>query len=452
MDETGNEVVDEINMYYDCRYISACEVMWCLFSFEVEYRTPPVERLSFHLPDCQSVVFQDDDNINRVLNRESVAQSMFNGWFVANQKYPEARELIYIEMPTKFVWKKDIRECHLRKKGFSIGRIFYIPPASDRNMFGMRCDNICVRMLNIVKEEYYNNQNRLLFEELSYDREFLQQEAQELCDKLTEEQRSIYDTVLEDISSKLGGLFFVYGYGETGKTFVWRVLSSTLRSKGQYVASSVLGGDFCQILPVVPKGTRQDIVSAAINSSYLWNNCKVMKLTKNLHLNAVKDSVEQQSSQHFANWIASIGDGKIGGPNDGYAGVEIPSTMLLSSDGDHIETIVRSTFPIFANGNSIASYLQRRAIPAPTLEVVNLVNDYMSELHTAESRTYFSCDTICKAVADAGILSDVHTPEFLNGIRASGLPNHALTIKIGSPVMLLRNIDHSVGLCNGTRL
>ncbi|XP_019158572.1 PREDICTED: uncharacterized protein LOC109155340 [Ipomoea nil] len=454
-DDIGNEVVNEINMYYDCRYISACEAMWRLFSFEVQYRTPPVERLSFHLPDCQSVVFQDDDSIDRVLNRESVAESMFNGWFIANQKYAEARQLSYIEMPTKFVWKKDIREWHPRKKGFSIGRILYVPPASDlcltddekKNYGLLELDKLLEQQNRSLKDyhpmpipEMANSrlvQNRLLFEELSYDREFLQQEALELCEKLTEEQRIIYDTVLDDISSKRGGLFFVYGYGGTGKTFMWRALSSELRSKGQIVLNVASSGIASLLLP----GGRT-----------AHSSCRIMRLTKNLRLNAMQDPVEQQATQEFANWIASIGDGKIGGPNDGYAEVEIPSTMLLASNGDHIETIVRSTFPIFANGNSNASYLQGRAILAPTLEVVNSVNEYMSELHTAESRTYFSCDTICKVDADAGILGDVHTPEILNGIRASGIPNHALTLKIGSPVMLLRNIDHSVGLCNGTRL
>ncbi|XP_019155261.1 PREDICTED: uncharacterized protein LOC109152142 [Ipomoea nil] len=419
-DDIGNEVVDEINMYYDCRYISACEAMWRLFS-----------------------------------SRESVAESMFNGWFIANQKYAEARQLSYIEMPTKFVWKKDSHEWHPRKKGFSIGRIFYVPPASDlcltddekKNYGLLELDKLLEQQNRSLKDyhpmpipEMTNSrlvQNRLLFEELSYDHEFLQQEALELCEKLTEEQRIIYDTVLDDISSKRGGLFFVYGYGGTGKTFMWRALSSELRSKGQLVLNMASSGIASLLLP---------------GGQTAHSSCRIMRLTKNLRLNAMQDPVEQQATQEFANWIASIGDGKIGGPNDGYAEVEIPSTMLLPSNGDHIETIVRSTFPIFANGNSNASYLQGRAILAPTLEVVNSVNEYMSELHTAESRTYFSCDTICKADADAGILGDVHTPEFLNGIRASGIPNHALTLKIGSPVMLLRNIDHSVGLCNGTRL
>jgi ATP-dependent DNA helicase PIF1 len=48
-------------------------------------------------------------------------------------------------------------------------------------------------------------------------------------------------------------------------------------------------------------------------------------------------------------------------------------------------------------------------------------------------------------------VNDVHTSEFLNTIVASGLSNHKLRLKVGVPVML-RNIDKSLGLCNGTRL
>lgn len=46
----------------------------------------------------------------------------------------------------------------------------------------------------------------------------------------------------------------------------------------------VLGGDFHQILPVIPKGTRQEVVHVTINSSYLWNFYEVMTLTKNMRL------------------------------------------------------------------------------------------------------------------------------------------------------------------------
>lgn len=140
------------------------------------------------------------------------------------------------------------------------------------------------------------------------------------------------------------------------------------------------------------------------------------------------------------------------GLNDGYANIQIPNEMLLPSTGDDIATIVDSIFPMFKEVCCQQEYMESRAILAPTLDVVNAINEYMTDLHVAESKTYLCCDTVCKSESSDGILNDMHTPEFLNGLKASGIPNHALTLKVGSPVMLLRNIDHSMGLCNGTRL
>jgi ATP-dependent exoDNAse (exonuclease V) alpha subunit len=44
---------------------------------------------------------------------------------------------------------------------------------------------------------------------------------------------------------------------------------------------------------------------------------------------------------------------------------------------------------------------------------------------------------------------NTYPSEFLNTLEVSGMPSHKLSFKIGAPVMLLRNIDPSVGLCNG---
>ncbi|RYQ98868.1 hypothetical protein Ahy_B07g086684 isoform B [Arachis hypogaea] len=44
------------------------------------------------------------------------------------------------------------------------------------------------------------------------------------------------------------------------------------------------------------------------------------------------------------------------------------------------------------------------------------------------------------------------TADVLNSINCSGLPNHRLRLKVCVHVMLLRNIDPSNELCNGTRL
>lgn len=42
--------------------------------------------------------------------------------------------------------------------------------------------------------------------------------------------------------------------------------------------------------------------------------------------------------------------------------------------------------------------------------------------------------------------------EFLRTLRTSGLPGHHIKLKIGTPIMLMRNLDQYEGLCNGTRL
>jgi len=42
--------------------------------------------------------------------------------------------------------------------------------------------------------------------------------------------------------------------------------------------------------------------------------------------------------------------------------------------------------------------------------------------------------------------------EFLQQLNASGLPSTLLCLKVGSLVILLRNLDLGEGLCNGTRM
>lgn len=42
--------------------------------------------------------------------------------------------------------------------------------------------------------------------------------------------------------------------------------------------------------------------------------------------------------------------------------------------------------------------------------------------------------------------------ELLNSIENGSLPPHILDLKIGSPVMVIRNIDTTAGVCNGTTL
>ncbi|XP_072090582.1 uncharacterized protein [Arachis hypogaea] len=61
----------------------------------------------------------------------------------------------------------------------------------------------------------------------------------------------------------------------------------------------VLGTDFRQVLPVIPRGSRQDIVHSTVNSSYLWKFCQVLKLTKNMRLSVGMTASDQDETEQF---------------------------------------------------------------------------------------------------------------------------------------------------------
>ncbi|XP_071686775.1 uncharacterized protein [Rutidosis leptorrhynchoides] len=66
--------------------------------------------------------------------------------------------------------------------------------------------------------------------------------------------------------------------------------------------------------------------------------------------------------------------------------------------------------------------------------------------------TYKSSDEICKGSTDSMEQQQTYPVEYLNTLNFPGVPPHKLKLKLGQPVMLLRNLCPSAGLCNGTRL
>ncbi|KAK7293775.1 hypothetical protein RJT34_16648 [Clitoria ternatea] len=129
-DESFVQAIDEIKDYLDCRYISPCEACWRIFSFPIHNRTPVVERLYFHLPNEQAVYFNDYEDIDSLLSRPTVKDSMFTSWMDANKKYSEGKNLTYTQFVSKFVYVTKERRWKPRKQGYTIGRLNWIPPST----------------------------------------------------------------------------------------------------------------------------------------------------------------------------------------------------------------------------------------------------------------------------------------------------------------------------------
>jgi hypothetical protein len=47
---------------------------------------------------------------------------------------------------------------------------------------------------------------------------------------------------------------------------------------------------------------------------------------------------------------------------------------------------------------------------------------------------------------------EIHPTEYLNTINVPNLPPHELNIKVGAPIILLRNLEPFGGMCNGTHM
>jgi hypothetical protein len=142
----------------------------------------------------------------------------------------------------------------------------------------------------------------------------------------------------------------------------------------------VFGGDFRQILPVIPRGSRSDVVHATINASYIWDHVEVLTLTKNMRLRQGPADQNNEEIEEFSKWLLMVGEGRISEPNDGTAEIEIPQELLITNYNDPIQGIVESTYPDFLLNFTNYQYLLSRAILASTIEVVDEINNYILNL------------------------------------------------------------------------
>ena len=99
-----------------------------------------------------------------------------------------------------------------------------------------------------------------------------------------------------------------------------------------------------------------------------------------------------------------------------------------------------------------AESLQQKAIVCPKNETVDEINKKILETLHAQGRSYRSYDQATPKMNDGGATELLYPPEYLNTMDFPSMPQHLLSLKIGTPIMLLRNLNLIGGLCNGTRL
>ena len=68
------------------------------------------------------------------------------------------------------------------------------------------------------------------------------------------------------------------------------------------------GSDFQQILPIIRRGSRAEVVSACFNRSSLWHHVKVMKLTINMRLR-MDSCQDHEEVSNLSDLLLRVGEG-----------------------------------------------------------------------------------------------------------------------------------------------
>ena len=106
-----------------------------------------------------------------------------------------------------------------------------------------------------------------------------------------------------------------------------------------------------------------------------------------------------------------------------------------------------SIFPILYSNIQNDNWLEGRAILAPTNREVDRINNHLVDKMAGELISLYSSDGL-----DNDRDAYRYNIEYINTLNPAGLPSSRLCIKPGMPVMLMRNLNPTEGLCNGTRL
>lgn len=205
------------------------------------------------------------------------------------------------------------------------------------------------------------------------------------------------------------------------------------------IRGHLLAGDFRQTLPVIPRSRAADELNACLKSSVLWKYVKVLKLDMNMRVTLQND----RSGEGFSKQLLEIRNRKI--PIDPTSGhITFPANFCQFTESK--TELMDMVFPNIAQNYKNHDWLSERVILAAKNVDVNEINFHIQNEIAGELMTYKSVDSVTNE-------DDVvnYPIEFLNSLELPGLPTHNLKLKVGSVVIMLRNINQP-RLCNGTRL
>ncbi|CAN1760453.1 ATP-dependent DNA helicase PIF1 [Linum perenne] len=186
---------------------------------------------------------------------------------------------------------------------------------------------------------------------------------------------------MTSIDNNDGKLFFLYGHGGIGKTYLYKCIISEIRSRGRIALV---------------------VASSSIATTLLPDASTTHSL--------FKIPLEVYHS----------------------------STCAIRKGTQQVELLKAATLIIWDE----APMIHRLSFEAVDRTMCDLMD---TPLSWSDYKPYGDGDYLAS-------LKEAYPTEFLNSQSFNGLPEHELTLKLHTLVMILQNLNPSIGICNGTRL
>lgn len=187
-------------------------------------------------------------------------------------------------------------------------------------------------------------------------------------------------------------------------------------------------------------------MAQSLKRSSIWRHTQIFRLQTNMRVQQANNTHNSEQLREFAEYLLRIGENREQIASGTEDRIKLRNSMLMP--GYNLLTLIDTLYGDMLSTTPSREFLMARAILTPkNVDVATINETILESKFPGTTEEYLSADSM---VDPEESLS--YPTEILNSLSPSGLPPHTLKLKPGCPVMLLRNLNTSQGLCNGTRL
>ncbi|XP_034936338.1 ATP-dependent DNA helicase PIF1-like [Chelonus insularis] len=269
------------------------------------------------------------------------------------------------------------------------------------------------------------------------------EKGKEQYDKLNEKQKEIVDFIIDIAENKNNNkpnCIYIDGPGGSGKTYIYTTLCYLLRSTNKNVCTMAYTGIAATLLP--NGKTTHETFSLPVpihedSSSNIKPNSKQGQYLKNI------DAFIWDEAPMAPRYVLEVIDRTL----RDITNEDSPFDRCIASNNINI---VDNIYGSIIDRHEFNELSNRAVLTARHIDVDRINKEIIRLLDVNTERIYTSVDSTENC--DNEGINDAILPEYLNTLNPPNFPPHELQFRVNTILMVIRNLNVSEGLCNGTRL